>query len=220
MNQAIIKILVIDDHETVLNGTIDALEQQYPNAVIDRAKTKQEATLQLNSFNYDLAIVDLVIPESYEQLPQSEVGIELLRTLFQKYPNLNIVVQSIEPERLILLKSAIDEHQGGFCVANKSLTLQQMLTRVNLALQGECWTPRELRPRSLELREDWLTAIAFKFEEGLDDPTIAKKMHRSESTVRHYWTKIRDAIEVYPETGKDLKIQTLLKLIEIGIISY
>ena len=44
------KILVIDDHDAVINGTVDALKSQYPDADILKAKTTEEALIKLNSF--------------------------------------------------------------------------------------------------------------------------------------------------------------------------
>jgi DNA-binding NarL/FixJ family response regulator len=33
-------------------------------------------------------------------------------------------------------------------------------------------------------------------------------MNLAESTVRKYWTRIQDALSVYPEGGKNIRIQT------------
>ena len=37
-------------------------------------------------------------------------------------------------------------------------------------------------------------------------------------TVNNYWTKIRDALGVYPEEGKGLRILTLIRAREEGLI--
>jgi DNA-binding NarL/FixJ family response regulator len=41
-----LKILVVDDHELILSGTIDLLKRQYPQAEIFTAKTTQNALQQ------------------------------------------------------------------------------------------------------------------------------------------------------------------------------
>lgn len=39
-----------------------------------------------------------------------------------------------------------------------------------------------------------------------------------ERTVRNYWTKIQDALEIYPEDERNLRLQTEKKAREIGLI--
>ena len=47
---------------------------------------------------------------------------------------------------------------------------------------------------------------------------IALAMHKSERMIRHYWSKIQDALEIYPEEGKNMRAQTQRKAREIGLI--
>ena len=58
----LLKILVVDDHEAVLGGTIDAINKQYPEASVFQAKTAERAIEQVNNQSLDLAITDLSIP--------------------------------------------------------------------------------------------------------------------------------------------------------------
>ena len=57
-----LRILIIDDHEAVIGGTIDAINKQYPEASVFQAKTAASALEQVNSLTLDLAITDLSIP--------------------------------------------------------------------------------------------------------------------------------------------------------------
>ena len=70
----------------------------------------------------------------------------------------------------------------------------------------------------LELKEEWLTLLELAFVEGLQDKEIAKRMNVAERTVRHYWSKIQDALKVYPETGKNIRIQTEIIARKEGLI--
>jgi DNA-binding NarL/FixJ family response regulator len=56
--KAPLKILVIDDHELILEGSLDVIRQQYPEARIFTAKTASEAIACVQSIGPDLAIVD------------------------------------------------------------------------------------------------------------------------------------------------------------------
>jgi len=211
------RILVVDDHEAVLNGTVSAVRQQYPEAEIITAQTAQTAQQQADNYSLDLVIMDLSMPEKPGDTARAETGIQLLRELMQKYPNLNIVVQSAYTKALVRLKPAINTHQGGFTIADKGLPLKEMLTKVDWAFQGLVYTPREMRTR-LELKPEWLKVLKLAFEEGLQDKAIAENMNVSERTVRHYWTQVQDALSVYPETGKNIRIQTEMRAREEGLI--
>lgn len=210
-------ILVVDDHEMVLNGTISALKQHYSDADILIARTAQSALMLAESRKPNLAVVDLSMPDIPGDSARPEVGIQLLKTLMEKYPLLNIVVQSAHTRSLVRLKPFISNHEGGFTVADKSLPMQEMLTKVDWALQGLIYTPREMRT-GLEVKPEWMEVLHLAFKEGLQDKAIAERMNIAERTVRHYWTKTQDALSVYPESGKNIRIQTELRAREEGLI--
>lgn len=217
-----LQILVVDDHEVVLGGTIDLLKRQYPQANILTAQTVDRALYQVETHVPDLVVLDLSLPETEGGNAQAEAGVQLLKTLMQNYPTLNLIVQSTHVKALVRIKPEIDRHKGGFTVADKSLSSREMLTRVDWALNGITHT-KDIRPgRTLEVKPDWLTVLKLAFHEGLQDRAIAKRMQVSERTVRHYWTKIQDVLDVYPDEdkqdGKNIRIQTEIRAREEGLI--
>jgi DNA-binding NarL/FixJ family response regulator len=216
--QSMYKILVVDDHEAVLEGTVRILQQQYPNAEIVTSQTLENARQKMDSFYPDLAIADLSIPEKSNDLAKTETGMQLLRMLMNDFPALNIVVQSAHVRSLIRLKPAIYAREGGFTIVDKSLPLKEMLKRVDLAIQGLTCLPKEMRRAGIEVRPEWLEVLTLAFQEGLQDKEIAKRMNIAERTVGHYWTKIKDVLDVYPEPGKNLRIQTEMRAREEGLI--
>ncbi|MEO1125889.1 MAG: response regulator transcription factor [Cyanobacteria bacterium J06639_16] len=211
------KLLVVDDHEAVLGGTISVLSQEYVDADIRTATTARDAYDQLSSDLPDLLVMDLSIPEIPEAPSQVETGIQLLRDLMKTYPELNIVVQSAHVRSLVRIKPMIDIHQAGFTIVDKSLPMKEMLIKVDWALKGLIYTPRDMRT-GLEVRPEWLEVLQLAFREGLQDKAIAEKMSISERTVRHYWTKVQDALGVYPNAGKNIRIQTEIRSREEGLI--
>jgi DNA-binding NarL/FixJ family response regulator len=216
-------ILVVDDHEITLNGTITMLQQRYPDAVILTAQTAQEALNHVTQDHPNLVIVDLSIPETLAETAQTDVGIQLLKTLMQSDSNLNLTVQSTYVKALVRIRSEIDLHQGGFTVVDKSLSTQEMLNRVDWALQGATYT-KDIRGlhAGLEVKPEWLIVLGLAFQEGLQDKAIAKRMNVGERTVRHYWTKIQDVLGIYPEDdkkdGKNLRTLTEIRAREEGLI--
>ncbi|MGL6341314.1 MAG: LuxR C-terminal-related transcriptional regulator, partial [Waterburya sp.] len=102
-------------------------------------------------------------------------------------------------------------------VVDKGESIDQMLTKFEWSLQGINFTPREMRT-GLELKQEWLSLLELAFNECLTDKEIAKQMNIAERTVRNYWTKIQDVLEVYPDNDKNLRLQTEKKAQEIGLI--
>lgn len=209
--------IVVDDHESVLGGTVAAIQSAYPQAQIYTAATVVEAKDRIASVTPSAVVMDLSIPETPKDVPQTDTGIQLLRSLMTSHPRMNIVVQSAHVRSLVRLKPMIDSHEGGFTIADKSLPLKEMLTKVEWALQGLIFTPREMRS-GLEVKPEWLQVLILAFQDGLQDKAIAEQMNVSERSVRHYWTKVQDALDVYPEPGKNIRIQTEIRAREEGLI--
>lgn len=219
LTPANLKFVVIDDHELILDGTLNLLRRQYPQSEILIAQTAQIAIEQVENTNPDLVVMDLSIPEKSGESAKADTGIQLLRTLLKNYPTLNLIVQSTYIKALARIIPDIDSHKGGFAVADKSLSTKEMLNRVDLALRGLSHT-KDIKAvqTGLEVKAEWLTVLSLAFEEGLQDKAIAQRMYVSERMVRHYWTKVQDLLGVYPEEGKNIRIQTEMKAREEGLI--
>lgn len=217
VNQETIKILVVDDHELILGSTVQVLEQHYLKVDMHTAKTAWEALEKLDKVKPNLFVVDISIPDKEGGNARSEVGINLIKTVMERYPSLPIVVQSADFRPLVKLKFAIHEHAAGFIVAEKKLTKQEMLTRVDWAFGGVIYTPKEMRS-GLEVKEEWLTVLDLAFNHGLQDKVIAEQMNIGERTVRRHWTNIQDVLDIYPEEGKNLRILTGIRARKEGLI--
>jgi DNA-binding NarL/FixJ family response regulator len=200
------KILVVDDHESVLKGTVQTLQQAYPDAAITSVQVPEAVLNEMQRLQPDLVVLDLSMPEAAGAKARQETGIKLLSTLMQEYPTLNIVVQSSHVKALVLLKPTIDLHEGGFVAVDKAMPTQDFLKRVDWAWQGLVHT-KDMRS-GLELRPEWLEVLQLACVECLQDRAIAKRMHIAEKSVQNYWAKIRDVLEVYPEEDKNLRMQT------------
>ena len=184
------RILVIDDHTMVLGGTTTALKTHYPEAELYTAQTAQQGFEQVKVVNPDVIIIDLSMPEKTGESAKVDTGIQLLRQIMNDYPHLNIVVQSAHVKSLIRIKSAIAGHEGGFTIADKGLSMQEMLTKVDWAMQGVVFTPKEMR-NGIEMKAEWLEVLRLAFGEGLQDKVIAERISVAERTVRHYWSRRR-----------------------------
>ncbi len=214
-----LKFIVVDDHELVLDGTINVLRRQYPEAEILTAQTAYIAIEQVEKAKPNLIVMDLSIPEKLGESAKTDTGIQLLRTLLKNYPYLNLMVQSTYIKALVRIIPDIDAHKGGFTIADKSLCSKEMLNQVDWALQGLSQT-KDIKAvqTGLEIKPEWLTVLNLAFEAGLQDKAIAARMCVSERMVRHYWTKVQDVLGIYPEAGKNIRIQTEIRAKEEGLI--
>ena len=210
------KILIVDDHRLLLNGTISLVSERFKDAQIFSAQTAQEALTEVAEHSPDLAIADLSIPQESGKTAQIEHGLGLLKQLMQDYPQLNLMVQSSSIKALVRLIPEIDSHQGGFTIADKSETVETFLTRMEWAMQGLTHT-KDLQS-DLEVKPEWLEVLRLAFEEGLQDKAIAQSMYKSERMIRHYWSKIQDELGIYPEPGKNVRALTQIRAREKGLL--
>ncbi len=210
-------IVIVDDHEAILEGTLSILQKRYPEAKFYTTQNAQAAQEKIENVEPSLVVMDLSIPSTGDEMAQTEIGILLLRGLMKAYPQLNFLVQSAHVRSLIRLKPAIESHQGGFTISDKSSSITEMLTRADWALQGLVYTPRDMRT-NLEIKPEWLDMLLLAFQDGLQDKAIAGRMNVSERTVRHYWTRLQDSLEVYPEEGKNIRIQTEISARQAGLL--
>jgi len=208
--------MIVDDHRLLLNGTIGLVSDRFPDAEIVSAQTVQDALAQITEQLPELVIADLSIPETSGTAAHIEKGLGLLKHLMQHYPDLNLMVLSSNIKALIRLMPEIDHHQGGFMIADKSLPVDTFLMRMEWVLQGLTHT-KDLQA-DLEVKPEWLEVLRLAFEEGLQDKAIAKQMYKSERMIRHYWSKIQDALEIYPEEGKNIRALTQIRAREKGLI--
>ncbi len=215
--QATLKILVVDDYELILGGSIDLLQRHYPQAEIFTAKTTQDALEQVKAVDLDLVIMDLSLPQTIGDRAEIGCGIKSLETLMKNYPTLNLVVQSSYVKALVRIKPEIDVHEGGFTVADKGLSSQEMLKRIDLALLGVTHT-KDLKMPPGEVKPEWIEVLNLAFKEVMEDQSIATRMRVGIRTVRNYWSKVQDVLGVYPEEGRSLRIQTEKRAREEGFI--
>ncbi|MCC5632170.1 response regulator [Nostoc sphaeroides CHAB 2801] len=166
--QTLQKFLVVDDHEAILQGTIPALKEKYPEAEILAAQDAQTAYQQFERHHPDLLIVDLCLPEKPQGQAQIEVGMQLLKSLMSSPLAPNLVVLSTNVKPLVRLKPIINTYEGGFAAMDKSLPFREMLKLVDLALRGSIYLSSELRSRP-EFDRKWLEVLTLKYQEGLTD---------------------------------------------------
>lgn len=210
--------LVVDDHEAILEGTVPALQRTYPRAEILTAQDIQTAQRQMQRQHPTLIVLDLSLPAKPQGPASSDVGMQFLKTLIESRLAPNILVLSTNIKPLVQLKPVINAYEGGFAAMDKSLPVKEMLRLVDFALRGSIYLPPELRARP-EFDRRWLEVLTLKYQEGLTDKAIAERMQLSDRTIRNYWVRLQDALGVFDEPDKELRIQIEIAARKIGLLS-
>lgn len=222
-DNASLQIVLVDSYQICLTGTIELLKTQYPNAQIISVQTAKEALYQISNSQPHLMIMDIFIPHDSASIAKTNTGIQFLQNVMQKYPHLNICVQSTYIKRLVEMRQTIDAHKGGFTIADKSLKTPEMLARVDWALQGLTYI-KEIKDiyAEFQIKPEILQLITLAFHEGLQDKAIAAHICVSERMVRHYWDKLQAALGIDAEElkhqGKNIRIITKIRAREAGLI--
>lgn len=209
-------ILIIDDHPLMLSSIKLLVQDQFPSSEITTVATAIDAIAELATTNreWNLVLADLSIPQQNGDTAKSETGIDLLREIMKLYPDLNLMIYSSSVKVLVQLKYQIDNHQGGFTIADKALESSEVQRRMQYAI--ECITlTKEIR-KGLELKPEWLSTLQLAAQ-GLQDKAISEQLNVTERAVRHYWTKLQDVLEVYND-NVNLRVVTLKKAREAGLI--
>jgi DNA-binding NarL/FixJ family response regulator len=97
-----INLFLVDDHEFVLDGMASIInhrpkDNNYDLQIIGRAKNMADTLSKLENiaFNTHIVVMDI----SLEGASTDREGIEALKVIKQKYPNIKVVMFSMHPDR-------------------------------------------------------------------------------------------------------------------------
>lgn len=208
------RILIVDDHLLVCEGTKNVLERE-GDFQVDITTSASEAEQMIEQRAYDVFLLDWCMPDMS--------GIELSKRIVQKQPNAKIVIYT-GYDVVPFLNPFIESGITGF--VSKTASSEQLVTAIRCALRDEAVIPvhflRQLRrcegkekkeeneqPAVLSHRElELLTEVA----NGLCNKDIAKKHHTSQRTVERRLSRIFTKLHV------SSRIEAVEKAKQLGLI--
>ncbi|MFQ3617975.1 MAG: response regulator [Cyanobacteriota bacterium] len=186
--------LIVEDHQEVAERNRDFLQQVDPNCRCAIANNPTQAMEFLSLESPDLIVVDLLYG-TFSGEQSAEPGINLLRHIFERYTDLNVLVYSSEYRLLTPLISYIDSHKGGFAVANKLDRRSTYIKFAQSALNGELCLPRELR-QSSNLNPQDLEVLNLLCNDCLSDDALANRLNVSRRAAQNYVKRLKQRLDV------------------------
>jgi DNA-binding NarL/FixJ family response regulator len=118
-------ILVIDDHVAIRRGVVDMLEASFPESQFGLAESEVDALEHVTNQTWDVAILDLNL--------KARGGLELIRELKDRQPQLKILIYTMHPEEhlgLMALRAGADGY------LTKDAEPEQLVVAINRILGG------------------------------------------------------------------------------------
>jgi DNA-binding NarL/FixJ family response regulator len=195
VSDAVIHVLIADDHELVRNGLKSALKGRPEFAVVGEARDGEEAVREAKRLKPDLVVMDVRMPKM--------TGIEACREIRSEVPGTNVLVlTSFADDRAVM--AAIVSGASGFMLKEVQTAelVQAMLTVgrggstldptsasavIDQIRRGQVVTAEQKLAQQLTEREHKVLQLVA---EGMTNREIGEQLYLSEKTVKHHVSDI------------------------------
>lgn len=120
-----LRLVVVDDHGLVREGTVELLERDPSLSVVGQASTGEEAVELICALNPDLVLVDIELP--------GMSGIDVVRAVARRAPAVRFLVVSAYDDQAYVLE-ALGAGASGYLL--KTTTRRELIGAVHLAAGG------------------------------------------------------------------------------------
>jgi len=192
-----VKILVVDDHEIVRKGMKQILEENFLYVEVGEAETGQKAIAAVQQEPWDLAIVDISLPDRN--------GIGLLCELRSRAPRLPLMVLSLHSEEQYAIRAF---RAGAMAYLTKHTASEELAKAIKQVLAGRMYVTPSLgehiatslsvnpdRPGQRTLSEREL-AVLVLIARGRSVKQIAESLTLSTKTVNTYRARLQDKLQL------------------------
>jgi two-component system, NarL family, invasion response regulator UvrY len=193
----LVKILIIDDHEVVRLGVKQILEKNFTHVELGEADTGQKGIAAVQQESWDLAIVDISLPD--------QSGLELLCELHSIAPELPLMVLSLHTDEQYAVRAF---RAGAMAYLTKQTVPEELARAVNQVLSGRMYitaalgeymagslTKNPTRPGHHTLSEREFEVLLL-LAKGQSVRTIAQSLALSVKTVSTYRARLLDKLQL------------------------
>ena len=193
------RILLVDDHQLVLEGFKMIISKEENFEVVGEAKDGLEAVDLTGELDANLVMMDINLP--------SINGIEATRKIKAKYPKVKVIILSMNESQEYIVKA---DQAGADGYLLKSLEKDELVEAINTVLSGGKYHCKALSPELVnliankkyktELNDSLLTNreidIIKELALGSSSKEIAQKLYISDRTVNTHKTNIYKKLDV------------------------
>ncbi len=199
------RILIVDDHPIVREGISQFLSLQDNLHPCCEASNAEDALTAMLDCKHDLSIVDLSL--------NSGSGLDLIKTLRHRYPNLAILAISMHDESLFA-ERALQAGANGYLMkqegtANILLAVRQVLagsiylsTAMHRKITQRLVAPQSVCSNPLTGLTDREFEIMHLIALGFGTRQIAEKLNRSIKTIEAHRANLKEKLQL--KNGRDL----------------
>lgn len=210
-----LKILIVDDHEIFREGLKQVINQTDDFAVKDEACNGREALNLIWKNDYDIVILDI-------SMPPGRNGLEVLKQMKLKKPDLRVLMLSVYPEDQYAIQAIKAGASGYLTKSSVARELVHALTRISSngmyispevaeQMADEIKAPREsiihdlLSPREFQ--------IFLKIAQGESIKQIADELAISSSSVSTHRKRILEKMKL-KNTAEMIRYAVKNRLVE------
>ena len=192
---AVLRLLVVDDHEVVRQGLVAVLDRREGFQVVAEAGTVAEAIEQARRHQPEIVIMDVRLPDGS--------GIEACREIRAEFPATRIVMLTSYPDEEAVL-SAIVAGASGYLL--KQIRARDLVSALEAVGRGESLLDPAVTEKVLERIRRIATGsqeadelsqltgqerkILLLVAEGMTNKEIAAEIFLSDKTVKNYVSSI------------------------------
>ena len=193
------RILIVDDHPIVREGMAQFLNLQDNLHLCCQASNADEALAAMSTCNHAVAIVDISL--------DGDTGLDLIKTLRRRYPDLAILTLSMHDESLFA-ERALRSGANGYLMKQEGT--KSILQAVQQVLAGRVYLSAAMQntlTQRLDVPQDdghsliaGLSAREFEVLHliglGFGTRQIAEKLNRSVKTIEAHRANLKDKLQL------------------------
>jgi DNA-binding NarL/FixJ family response regulator len=193
------RVFIVDDHPLVREGLANLINQQSDLAVCGEAGDSAGAMAEIESTHPDVALIDISL--------KNESGLELVKTLQSRLPQIALIVLSMHDEALYAERAL---HAGARGYVMKRETTKNVLTAIRRVIGGDIYVSDRVVNSMAKRMSSRKTAAAEPVErlsdreleifrllgQGRTPSQIAEDLRLSLKTVQAYCARAKEKFGV------------------------
>ncbi len=189
-----IKIIIADDHQIVLEGLASLLENEAGIEIVDKVFDGEQVMKVLAIDSVDIAVLDIEMPRLN--------GIETTKKIVEQYPDVKVLILTMHKETDIIL-GLLDAGASGFVLKNRGK--EELIDAINCIALGDQYFGETVTQALIDSRNKEKSKKTHKFiltrrekevlqwiVNGDTTPQIAEKLFIAPSTVETHRRNLID----------------------------